>query len=101
MVWLGLQFDTTSMTITIPHAKLTEIADLVADCYRHTHENLLALRVLLGKLFYVSQCCIPARFILNRILEILMSCPPIGDMEISSMFRKDLQWFDTYLPIHQ
>ena len=31
MIWLGLQFDTTTMTITIHKAKLTEIADLVAD----------------------------------------------------------------------
>ena len=31
MVWLGLQFDTNNMAITIPSAKLMVIAELVAD----------------------------------------------------------------------
>ena len=31
MIWLGLHFDTTEMTITIPPAKLTEIEALVAE----------------------------------------------------------------------
>ena len=54
MVWLGLQFDTTSMTITISQEKLMDIVGLVVDWHRHTHANLHALRALLGKLFYFS-----------------------------------------------
>ena len=83
-------FDTTNMTITISKAKVTDIAELVADWHGCTHANLHALSALLGKLFYICQCCIPARFFLNSMLEMLRSCPPTGDMALSSDFRKDI-----------
>ena len=73
MTWLGLQFDTINLTITRPKVKLAEIANLVADWQGYSYTNIRALRTLLGKLVHITQCCIPARNFLNRVLETLMS----------------------------
>ena len=50
MVWLGLEFNSVVMTITIPQPKLAEIADLVAEWTTMSHATLHQLRVLLCKL---------------------------------------------------
>ena len=98
MTWLGLNVDTISMTITIAQEKLAEIATLVTEWQGYSHTNLHALRVLLGKLFRVSQCCVPARIFLNQMLETLRTCPAKENTALPLEFKKDLNWFAEYLP---
>ena len=82
-----------------PPTKLTEITALVADRQQHKHTNIHDIRALLGKLFFISQCCIQVHFFLNRMLDTLGSCPAAGDIALSTEFRMDLQWFACYIPI--
>ena len=58
------------------------------------------LRVLLSKLLNISQCCVPPKFFVNRMLATLISCPPppTGSTALSSEFIKDLHWFYECIP---
>ena len=98
MVWFGLQFDTIAMTVSLPPDKLAEIQLLVRQWIGKAKTTLRELRTLLGKLLYVSQVCPPARLFLNRMLDTLRQCPEQGSFTISSEFRKDLAWFDHFIP---
>ena len=53
------------------------------------------LRVLLGKLFYMAQCCPTTRMFLNRMMR---SCPAQGKVKLSLDFTKDLIWIQKYPP---
>ena len=54
MVWLGFQFDTLAMTVTLPPDKLREIMDLVGMWLHKTTSNVQDLRSLFGKLLFVG-----------------------------------------------
>ena len=74
MVWLGLVFDITSMTVAIPDDKLEEATTLVGNWSHRKAANMHDLQAILGKLFYVAQCSPPTRFIINRVVETLGLC---------------------------
>ena len=68
MYWLGLDFDSVLMTITIPPIKMDEITNLVTKWQPRSHADLHALRVLCGKLHNITQCCPPHHFTLVGLL---------------------------------
>ena len=98
MMWLGLQFDTIAMTVSLPQDKLAEIQLLVHHWASKPTATLRDLRTLLGKLLYISQVCPPARLFLNRMLDTLRHCPEQGSFKFSSEFHKYIAWFDRFLP---
>ena len=100
MVWLGLQFDIVAMTISLPHDKLAEIQLLVHHWSSKPTATLRDLRILLGKLLYISQVCPSAHLFLNRMLDTLTQCPEQGSFTLSPEFRKGLAWVDWFLYIN-
>ena len=96
MTWLGLQFDTIEMSVTIPLEKLQDTLRLVEDCVGRQAANIHQLRVLLGKLLHIAQCCQSARLFLNCMFATLRDCPGDGTIQLSAEFKKDLQWFRLY-----
>ena len=62
------------------------------------HANIHELRPLLGRLFHVAQCCPLTSYFVNRMLSTLRECPHAGYIELNSKFKKDLHWFEVYLP---
>ena len=86
------------MTITLPPEKLAEIMILMIFWLHKVTANIQDLRSLLGKLLYVAQCCPPAHLFTSRILETLPTCPLQGLIPLSDELRKDLAWFQLYLP---
>ena len=97
MTWLGIDFKTVSMMITIPTGKLAEIADLITEWQGFSHTNLHTRRMVLGKLLNISQCCPPARFFLYRMLETLRAFPATGMTVLTQNFKKDLNCFAEFL----
>ena len=96
MEWLGFQFDTTRMDITIPHDKLADIiaiAHLWSTKSRATRKELQALA---GKLNHVAQCIPPARRFMSRILSLLRAAPPQGSIRVNEEVRRDVAWFVKY-----
>ena len=68
------------MTITIPQEQMGEVDTLVHQWQKLASTTLCPLHSMLGKLFFffMTQCCPPARFFLNRMLETLRACPAVG-----------------------
>ena len=72
--------------------------DLVGTWLHKTTLNVQDLRSLLLKPLFVAQFFPPARLFTYRMLEILHVCPLQGSIPLSPKFRKDLAWFQRYLP---
>jgi hypothetical protein len=98
LCFLGIQFNTQEMTMSIPPLKLKDIADLVATWATKSSANLHELRSLLGKLLHVANCSTPARLFLNRMLATLREAYNCQRVRLSTEFRKDIAWFQRYLP---
>ena len=91
MTWLGMDFDLVQMSITICPSKLAEITILFSGWKTWSHADLHSLRVLLGKLLNVTQCCPLARYFLNHMLDTTRACPSIGLIHFTWGFQKGLE----------
>lgn len=100
MVWIGILFDTIKMQLSIPADKLSDIRRLLHEwrCKRRASRH--QIQQLLGKLFYIAQCCKPARLFVSRMLETLRQAPPCGHTELGAEFQKDVLWFIDFLPAY-
>ena len=90
LVWLGLRFDTVNIMVSITDEKLVEVSTLVENWTLKKVANIHELQTILDKLFYMAQCCPPARFFINRMLDALRSCPAQAFVHLSHDFTKDL-----------
>ena len=90
--------DTVKGTIAIPPEKL----DLINTAVRQWLNKKVALKrqlqSILGLLLYVHKCVKPARVFLNRMFELLSSSTSRQVVTLTSDFKRDLQWFVTFLP---
>ena len=96
-VCLGILFDTINRSISIPPDKLQEIIALCNNWQDKSTCTKANLQSLLGSLLYVSKCVKPARFFLNRMLQVLRDQASNTIIRLTSEFFKDLHWFRTLL----
>ena len=100
MPYLGVNFDTVRMVMSIPAEKLTEVRDEVAGWQKKTKVTKKGLQQLLGKLFWVSRCVKYSRAFMARLLNQLTSMHLLPDnkkMELSEDCRLDIGWWARYL----
>ena len=88
MVWLGLRFDTISMTVALPPGKLEEVVTLVGNWSHRTIASIHDLWALMGKLFYVTQCCLITMYFINRLLKTIRCAPCRGSSTCQRISRK-------------
>ena len=69
MPYLGVNFDTVKMVMSIPAEKLAEVQEEVNFWARKTKATKLGLQQLLGKLFWVSRCVKFSRSFMGRLLN--------------------------------
>ena len=96
---LGIEFDTINRTMSIPSQKLSEIIQICKD-WTNKNEVLVYksdLQSLLGSLLYITKCVKPARFFLNRMLQLLRNNVHEHIIVLNQEFFKDLAWFNTFL----
>jgi hypothetical protein len=98
LCFLGVQFDTIAMTMSIPPEKLQDITHLVDSWATRSSATIHELRSLLGKLLHIANCCEPARLFLNRMLATLRAAHQSPQVELPDSFQKDIKWFQRYLP---
>ena len=55
------------------------------------------LQSLLGSLLYITKCVRPARYFLNRMLQVLRENHANKHISLTVDFGKDLNWFNTFL----
>ena len=70
-VCLGIEIDTIHRTLKIPAEKLLEIQNICKNFAFKKKATKNQFQSLLGSLLYITKCVKPARFFLNRMLQLL------------------------------
>lgn len=100
MIFLGILFDTESLTLSIDHDRLLEILELVSVWLTKSSCSKKQLQSLIGKLNFVSQCVRPGRIFISRLLNWLREMPENGTINIPLDFKSDLRWWFSFLPLY-
>ena len=97
VVCLGILFDTVNRTISIPDTKLQEICTVCQNWLVKRMVTKNELQSLLGILLYITKCVKPARYFLNRMLQLLRDNTHNSHIWLTNDFFKDLKWFQVFL----
>ena len=103
MVYLGIQFNTTNMTMSVPPAKLAELKEEIDRWRKKTTAAKKPLQSLLGKLFWVSKVVQHSRTFMGRLLSQLrdMSGKPDNmKVKLSDDCMKDILWWCNFLKVY-
>lgn len=100
MPYLGVNFDTVKMKMSIPVEKLTEVRADISTWSRKTKVTKKGLQQLLGKLVWVSRCVKFSRSFMARLLNQLSSMHKLPDNKKVPMpeeCHQDIKWWARYL----
>ena len=100
ITYLGVEFDSVQMTMSVPPEKITEIKSEIGRWVRKTTITKKELQSLLGKLFWVAKVVKYARAFMGRLLTQLRSIANEKDckkVKLTDESRKDILWWRTYL----
>ena len=85
------------MTLTIPPEKMLQVKQLCDEWATRTNASRKGLQKLIGHLLYLHKCTEPSRLFVNRILQLLRSCPQAGSIKLNDAFFRDIQWFRSFM----
>ena len=98
MVFLGVQFNTIDMTMSVTLERLLEVLS-------HSHSLLTAdvilrcdLQSLIGVLSFVTACVCPAPIFMSGLLNTLCTNLSARLCPLSSDDKSDLRWWCHFLP---
>ena len=100
MLYLGVEFDSVSMTMKVPPEKIQELRELLSSWQKKSKTNKRALQSLLGKLFWVSRCIRFSRGFMGRLLNHLRDLhqyPDYKNVIIPNSCKEDIAWWARYL----
>ena len=100
MPFLGVQFDTVAMTMSVPADKLEEVREEVTLWSRKSTITKKTLQQLLGRLFWISRCVKFSRPFMGRLLQQLRdihSNPENKKFPMSEGCKLDIAWWKRYL----
>ena len=100
MPYLGIQFDTISMRMSIPPEKVAEVRDEISSWVKKSTASKKSLQQLLGKLFWVSRCVRFSRAFMGQLLFQLKEMSNLPDhkkAKLSLECKQDIQWWARYL----
>lgn len=100
ITYLGVQFNSEEMTMSVPPDKITEIKAEIGRWVRRTTITKKELQSLLGKFFWVAKVVKYARAFMGRLLAQLRSLASKKDshkVKLTDESRKDILWWRTYL----
>lgn len=105
MVFLGVLFNSLTMTMSITKERLHEIRLLIQYWISLKEVTLNDIQKLLGKLNFVGSCVRSSRIFVNRILNWLRECYAAKKNKghkfiIPVDVQKDLLWWDKFLPLY-
>ena len=89
-------FDTVNRSISIPDNKLQEKCRTCSAWSNKTIVTKNELQSLLGLLLYITKCVRPARYFLNRMLQLLRDSHNDQNIYLTAEFFKDLKWFQVF-----
>ena len=98
MTWLGVQFNTQDMTMSLPDRKLQDVAECLRQWEGRTRATLKEIQSLFGLLQFVTYVAPPAKLYTNRILDTMREMGTDRHTTLSWGFRRDLKFFSDLLP---
>ena len=96
---LGIRINIPKSSLSIDPYKLTVIHQ---ECLHVGTKKFLSkksFQSLMGKLIYLHKCVHPARFFINRILDLLRSNSHKKRIPLTPQFYQYLEWFQNFCPI--
>lgn len=102
MIFLGILFNTITMTVEVTPDRLLEIKRLIDQWLNKESVTLKQIQSLLGKLNFVAACVKPSRIFVSRLLNWLRSIYHSSDFyhSIPDYVKKDLEWWHRFLPLY-
>ena len=100
MTYLGVNFNSVTMTMSVPPEKMAEIKADIEHWYKKTTATKKSLQSLLGKLFWVSRVVQHSRTFMGRLLSQLRDMSGKSDnikVKLSAECMKDLLWWKCFL----
>ena len=100
ITYLGVQFNSMTMQMSVPPEKLTEVKAEICRWVRKSTISKKELQSLLGKLFWVARVVKYARAFMGRLLDQLRSLSKVHDgkkVPFSEESKKDVRWWAEYL----
>ena len=98
MVFIGVLFNTTDMTLSVTPERVQEILDLVEIWLYKPVATLKELQSLSGKLSFVASCVQSSRVFIARLLNWLRQIQgQKSALPIPSFIYKDLVWWKLFL----
>ena len=100
MPFLGINFDTIKLEMSIPAGKLAEVREEVSLWMKRNTATKKTLQQLLGKLFWVSKCVKFSRPFMGRLLGQLKTMHPFPNnkkITLPEPCRLDLEWWNRFL----
>ena len=96
MEWLGFQFDSNDMSITIPQVKLDDLLLEAETMLHRQNATKQQIQSVAGRLNHISLCVRPARRFMGRILATLRQAHQEVSVPITDEFKKDVRRFCEY-----
>lgn len=99
MTFVGVLFNTETMTLEITPERLAEIKSLVFQWLNKDTASIKDLQSLIGKLNFVAACVRPGRIFISRLLKWLKTLYLLNDQQhpVPAFVQKDLQWWHKFL----
>ena len=98
MTWLGIQFNTRDMTMSLPEAKIQETRECLEEWTSKHRASLKEIQSIFGLLQFVSSVAPPAKLFTNRILDTMRDLDPHKTTVLSWGFRRDIKFFSDMMP---
>ena len=88
-IFLGILFNTLTMTMEITEDRLQELRSLLENWMLKTHTNLREVQSLLGKLNFAASTVRAGRVFISRIINSLKIYPQTGNRQVDPELKKD------------
>ena len=101
MLFIGVLFNSETMTIEITEERLKELNLLLRSWLDRENATLRDLQSLIGKLNFVASCVRPGRIFISRLikwLKVLYKEKPGTLHNIPDFAKKDILWWYKFLP---
>ena len=96
--FLGVLFNSITGTMEVEPERLCEIRQEVSTMQHMTTISRKGLERIIGKLQFVAACVRPGRVFISRLLNTLRGLQPGEVAPMDSQTKKDLNWWEIFLP---
>ena len=97
VTFLGILFNTITLTLTITPERLQEIKELLRKWESKTEATLNKIQSLLGKLAFACSTIRAGRIFVSRLINWMKEVPRDTSVEVDPEIGKDLRWWNEHM----